>query len=129
LEPETTGEARVAPRSWAKGGWDKVIRLVRRDSSSSRPGLSRLPGARLAHGPSYIAKGTGHDEASDSTWWGGDPPILTLPVGIASFQSEYNSFPGIIMAGALIAAVPVLAVFTALQRFIVQSVASAGLKG
>jgi multiple sugar transport system permease protein len=57
------------------------------------------------------------------------PTILTLPVGIASFQSEYNSFPGIIMAGALIATVPVLAIFTALQRFIVQSVASAGLKG
>jgi multiple sugar transport system permease protein len=57
------------------------------------------------------------------------PTILTLPVGIASFQSEYNSFPGIIMAGALIATIPVLAIFTALQRFIVQSVASAGLKG
>ena len=57
------------------------------------------------------------------------PTILTLPVGIASFQSEYNSFPGLIMAGALIATIPVLAIFTALQRFIVQSVASAGLKG
>ena len=57
------------------------------------------------------------------------PNILTLPVGIASFQSEYNSFPGIIMAGALIATIPVLAIFTALQKFIVQSVASAGLKG
>ena len=33
------------------------------------------------------------------------------------------------MAGALIATVPVLAIFTALQKFIVQSVASAGLKG
>lgn len=55
--------------------------------------------------------------------------ILTLPVGLASFQSEYASFPGQVMAGALIATLPVLILYTVLQRFIVQSVASAGIKG
>jgi multiple sugar transport system permease protein len=55
--------------------------------------------------------------------------ILTLPVGLASFQSEYASFPGQVMAGALIASLPVLILYTVLQRFIVQSVASAGIKG
>lgn len=55
--------------------------------------------------------------------------ILTLPVGIASFAGEYNSFPGVVMAGGIIATIPVLVVFTALQRFIVQSVASAAIKG
>lgn len=57
------------------------------------------------------------------------PQIQTLPVGLASFQSEYASFPGQVMAGALIATLPVLILYTALQRFIVQSVASAGIKG
>ena len=33
------------------------------------------------------------------------------------------------MAGAVIAAVPVLIIYIALQRFIVQSVATTGLKG
>jgi multiple sugar transport system permease protein len=57
------------------------------------------------------------------------PSILTLPVGIASFQSEYAQYPGLVMAGSLIATVPCLIIFVALQRFIVQSVASAGIKG
>jgi len=57
------------------------------------------------------------------------PDIQTLPVGIASFQSEYANYPGTVMAGGLIATIPVLIVFTVLQKFIVQSVASAGLKG
>lgn len=58
-----------------------------------------------------------------------NPSILTLPVGLASFQSEYHSYPGQVMAGAVIASLPVLVLYTALQRFIVQSVASAGVKG
>ena len=49
--------------------------------------------------------------------------------GRVGYALDSSDHIGIIMAGALIATVPVLVIFTALQRFIVQSVASAGLKG
>lgn len=57
------------------------------------------------------------------------PERLTLPPGLASLKSAYAQSYGQAMAGAVIAAVPVLVLYVALQRFIVQSVAMTGLKG
>lgn len=54
---------------------------------------------------------------------------LTLPPGLASLQSAFSSSYGLAMAGAVVVAVPVLIIYIVLQRFIVQSVASTGLKG
>jgi multiple sugar transport system permease protein len=54
---------------------------------------------------------------------------LTLPPALATLQSSYSSEYGLAMAGAVIAAIPVLIVYIALQRFIVKSVAMTGLKG
>jgi multiple sugar transport system permease protein len=51
-----------------------------------------------------------------------------LPVGLAVFVSEFQTQHGIIMAGATIAIVPVLAVFVAMQRYIVEGVALTGMK-
>jgi multiple sugar transport system permease protein len=53
----------------------------------------------------------------------------TLPAGLRLLQRQYTGDPGLIMAGATVAAVPVLILYLALQRYIVQSVASSGIKG
>lgn len=58
-----------------------------------------------------------------------DPNLYTLPPGLSSLQNSYVTQYGPTMAGAVIAAIPVLIIYIALQRFIVQSVASTGLKG
>jgi multiple sugar transport system permease protein len=55
--------------------------------------------------------------------------MLTLPPGLATLQGAYTSEYGQMMAGAVIAAVPVLILYIFLQRFIVASVATTGLKG
>lgn len=57
-----------------------------------------------------------------------DRALQTLPPGLRTLQGAYTSEYGVMMAGAVIVAVPVLLIYIALQRFIVQSVASTGLK-
>ncbi|GCE28195.1 sugar ABC transporter permease [Dictyobacter alpinus] len=58
-----------------------------------------------------------------------DPNMYTLPPGLSTLQSSYVTLYGPTMAAAVIVAIPVLIIYIALQRFIVQSVANAGLKG
>ncbi|MDQ6692886.1 MAG: carbohydrate ABC transporter permease [Chloroflexota bacterium] len=58
-----------------------------------------------------------------------DPHLQTLPPGLRTLQGAYSSQYGLMLAGAVIVAVPVLIIYIALQRYIVQSVASTGLKG
>lgn len=58
-----------------------------------------------------------------------DTNLLTLPPGLGTLQGAYTSEYGLMMAGAVIAAIPTLVIYIMLQRFIVQSVANAGLKG
>ncbi len=53
---------------------------------------------------------------------------LTLPLGLSQSLGAYGS-TGVVMAAAVVASVPVIVIFVALQRFIIQSVASAALKG
>lgn len=53
----------------------------------------------------------------------------TLPAGLRLLQRQYTGDPGLVMAGATVAAVPVLILYLILQRYIVQSVASSGIKG
>ena len=53
----------------------------------------------------------------------------TLPPGLRNFQGQYTAAFGLLMAGATLAAIPVLVLYVAAQRFIVQSVTSAGIKG
>lgn len=55
--------------------------------------------------------------------------LQTLPIGLRSLQGSYTSEYGLMMAGAVVAAVPVLILYVVLQRFIVASVASSGIKG
>ncbi|WP_149202397.1 carbohydrate ABC transporter permease [Actinotalea subterranea] len=55
-------------------------------------------------------------------------PNRTLPVAVFSFQGEFASEWGLIFAGMVIAALPVLVVYFFLQRHIIQGFAG-GLKG
>lgn len=57
------------------------------------------------------------------------PQNLTLQPGLSVLSGAYSTHFGIVMAGAVIAAIPVLILFTLAQRHIVDSVASAGVKG
>ncbi len=58
-----------------------------------------------------------------------DRNLQTLQPGLRTLQGAYTSEYGLMMAGAVIVAIPVLIIYVALQRFIVASVASTGLKG
>lgn len=58
-----------------------------------------------------------------------DTNLQTLPPGLRTLQGAYTSEYGLMLAGAVIVAVPVLIIYIVLQRFVVQSVASTGLKG
>jgi multiple sugar transport system permease protein len=58
-----------------------------------------------------------------------DRTLQTLPPGLRTLQGAYTSEYGQMMAGAVIAAVPVLLLYIMLQRYIVESVATTGLAG
>lgn len=58
-----------------------------------------------------------------------DTSKKTLQLGLRMFITQYSSEYGLIMAASVIALIPVLIVFLALQKYFVQGVASAGLKG
>jgi multiple sugar transport system permease protein len=58
-----------------------------------------------------------------------DTDKQTLPVGLVLLAGRYSTGSlGTIAAGIAMAIVPVLIVFVAAQRYIVQSIASSGLK-
>lgn len=57
------------------------------------------------------------------------PENLTLQPGLAQLQGAYSTHFAIVMAGAVIASIPVLILFSFAQRHIVDSVASSGVKG
>ena len=57
-----------------------------------------------------------------------DHAHYTLPLGLNLLRSEPNPEWGQIMAMALVALAPMLAIFLAFQRYLVQGIASTGLK-
>ncbi|MDQ6659096.1 MAG: carbohydrate ABC transporter permease [Actinomycetota bacterium] len=57
------------------------------------------------------------------------PSKLTLPAGLSTLQGAATTNYPIIMAGAVVASVPVLILFVMAQRQIVESVARSGIKG
>jgi len=54
--------------------------------------------------------------------------LKTIQIGLRMFISQYSSEYGLIMAASVVALIPVVIVFLALQKFFVQGVATAGLK-
>lgn len=57
------------------------------------------------------------------------PDRLTLPVGLANLQGQYGTDYPTLMAGSLVASLPLIAIFIALQRQFFAGIASSGLKG
>ena len=55
--------------------------------------------------------------------------LKTIQIGLRMFISQYSAEYGLIMAASVIALIPVLIIFLALQKYFVQGVASTGLKG
>lgn len=55
--------------------------------------------------------------------------VQTLPAGLSTLQSANAVRYDLLMAGAVIASVPVLLLFVFLQRFIIEGVSRSGLKG
>ena len=58
-----------------------------------------------------------------------NPQSQTLPPGLATLQSANTIRYDILMAGAVIASVPVLVLFSFAQRFVIEGVSRTGLKG
>ena len=57
------------------------------------------------------------------------PESQTLPAGLATLQNANAVRYDLLMAGAVIASAPVLVLYAAAQRFVVEGVSRAGLKG
>lgn len=55
--------------------------------------------------------------------------MRTLPVGLSAFQGQYNVQWHLLMAGAVIALIPVLVVYTLAQKWFVQGITLSGLGG
>ena len=55
--------------------------------------------------------------------------LKTIQIGLRMFISQYSAEYGLIMAASVVTLIPVLIVFLSLQKYFVQGVASAGLKG
>ena len=60
---------------------------------------------------------------------GGNREALTLPVGLATLQGQYNFDYGKLMAGALVLTLPVLVLYAIFQRYIIRSISMTGIKG
>jgi raffinose/stachyose/melibiose transport system permease protein len=58
-----------------------------------------------------------------------NPDDQTLTLGFLTMNGTFSTDIGTMMAGALILVVPVLAVFIALQRYVVDGIASGAVKG
>jgi len=57
------------------------------------------------------------------------PSSLTLPPGLAILQGAYNTKYAVIMAGGVLASIPVLLIYIFAQRYIIEGVSRSGLKG
>jgi multiple sugar transport system permease protein len=58
-----------------------------------------------------------------------DDARQTLPVGLAALSREHAGDSELMMAGAVVTVVPVLAVFLALQRYYLRGLLSGSVKG
>lgn len=57
-----------------------------------------------------------------------DPELQTLPIALAGLQGQYTTEWDIVMAGSVVSILPMLALYIFAQRYVIQGVASSGLK-
>lgn len=58
-----------------------------------------------------------------------EPDMFVLTLGLNSLQAQNYTLPTVQMAGVVLLSLPIVAMFLVLQRFIVPSLASSGIKG
>lgn len=57
-----------------------------------------------------------------------DPELQTLPIALAGLQGQYTTAWDVIMAGSVVSVLPMLALYIFAQKYIIQGVASSGIK-
>jgi multiple sugar transport system permease protein len=57
------------------------------------------------------------------------PDMRTLPLGLTTFQNEYASQWDLLLAGSVVTILPLVIVYIFAQRYIVDGIATTGLKG
>lgn len=57
------------------------------------------------------------------------PENMTLPVGLATLQGQHGTDYPTLMAGSLMASLPLIIIFLILQKQFFEGIASSGLKG
>ena len=55
--------------------------------------------------------------------------VYTISMGIATLQAETSTDPGLLMAGAAMASVPIIIVFLVFQKYFTQGIAMGAVKG
>lgn len=58
-----------------------------------------------------------------------DADIMTLPVALATLQGRWTTQWNLVMAGAVLAVLPIITLYLCAQRYFVQGLTSGGLKG
>ncbi|MFJ2158078.1 carbohydrate ABC transporter permease [Streptomyces sp. NPDC087856] len=58
-----------------------------------------------------------------------DPDQMTLSAGLAALQGQFQTNYPVLMAGSLLASLPIIAVFSFMQRQFIQGIATTGIKG
>lgn len=56
------------------------------------------------------------------------PELQTLPIALAGLQGQYTTQWDIVMAGSVISVLPMLALYIFAQKYVIQGVASSGIK-
>jgi multiple sugar transport system permease protein len=56
------------------------------------------------------------------------PELQTLPIALAGLQGQYISDWDVIMAGSVVSVIPMLALYIFAQKYVIQGVASSGIK-
>ena len=58
-----------------------------------------------------------------------NPDLMTLPLGLASMSSRFVTDWNLLLAGATISILPIVALFVFAQRYVLQGVSMSGIKG
>ena len=57
-----------------------------------------------------------------------DRTMMTLPLGLSFLQGRYTTDWNVLMAGTVLATLPIIAVYVFAQRYIIQGLSTTGLK-
>ena len=55
--------------------------------------------------------------------------MFTLPLGISTLKAEFTTNYGVVMAGATLASLPMIAIFLSFQKYFTQGITMGAVKG